>query len=141
MANLDKHTHTRQPSQRLIRAFRRRWWFGALAFALGVSLMCACWLNRHVSASRATSTPSGRQTGLASALNPDGTLRSDARGSFDTSGFRLALTVTGAPRFVPMSVCSGWDTQFSWPNGVSGVVRALAVSGTDMYIGGSFVLA
>ena len=37
--------------------------------------------------------------------------------------------------------CSGWDTQFTLPNGVSDAVYSLAVSGSDIYIGGDFTAA
>lgn len=83
----------------------------------------------------------GPTSPLSRLLNPDGTLKPGARGSFDTSGFRMALTATGAPSFVPVVACNGWDTQFGPPNGVNAIVNALAVSGTDIYVGGYFTVA
>lgn len=97
---------------------------------------------RSAAGRQAMPTATG-QNGLAAALNPDGSLRAGASGSFDASGFRMEYSATGAPRFVaaPQMACSGWDTQFSLPNGVSDDVQALLVSGTDLYLGGRFMLA
>ncbi len=87
------------------------------------------------------------QSKLASALNPDGTLKPGIQGSFDTNGYGLKMTSSGAPSFVPTTMqsgCGGWNTQFALPNGVSGggdIVRVMLVNGTDIYIGGSFTAA
>ncbi|MDQ3013016.1 MAG: cadherin repeat domain-containing protein, partial [Acidobacteriota bacterium] len=94
------------------------------------------------SGNRQTMAVASGQNGLAAALNPDGSLRAGAGGSFDASGFRMEYSATGAPRFVAAAACNGWDTQFAPPNGVdeSGVY-AMAVSGSDIYIGGGFSFA
>ena len=98
---------------------------GSAAFGLNYAL-------RPVSAAADSGRSHSGQRDLAAALNPDGSLRLGTGGSFDTSGYRMELTATGEPRFVQAPpACSGWDTQFSLPNGVNGTVRALVVSGTD----------
>src|SRR5258708_7791437 len=84
----------------------------------------------RVSASRAANATGGEShEGLARILNPDGTLQARARGSFETSGYRMELTAMGAPRFVPLAspACGtpDWDAQFSLPNGTTGSVQAV----------------
>jgi hypothetical protein len=90
------------------------------------------------SASSPQDGPRQGAASLAGVLDEDGSLRLGINGSFDTSGFRMELSPAGAPRFVAEPACSGWDTQFSVPDGVDGTVSALAVSGTDIYVGGVF---
>jgi uncharacterized repeat protein (TIGR01451 family) len=92
--------------------------------------------------------PSGQKQGtqsVAGVLNDDGSVKPGISGSFDVSGFRMEYGPNGAPRFVaePMiPVCTpDWDTQFGRPNGVDNVVQALAVTGSDLYVGGQFTLA
>ena len=61
----------------------------------------------------------------------------------------LLLTLFALPeRMTPVAAnalravtCNGWDTQFGLPNGVNGSVNALAVSGTDIFVGGQFTTA
>jgi hypothetical protein len=83
---------------------------------------------------------------LASALAPDGTLLPGSTGSFDASGWTLDPTATGAPRFVPgtpvdKAGCGdGWDDRFTM-RGTNASVLALAVAGSDVYIGGTFTIA
>src|SRR6185295_7680977 len=83
---------------------------------------------------------------LSTALNADGTVKLGAglNGSFDVSGFRMELTESGAPRFVPQACgvpSESWDSQFGMSNGPAGPVFALAVSGSDLYVGGLFTFA
>ena len=96
------------------------------------------------SASREPTAPSASQEGLASVLQADGSLRAGVAGSFDASGYRMELTATGAPRFVPAQAACGtadWDAQFGPPNGTNGEVDALAVMGNAIYVGGNFTFA
>ncbi len=81
----------------------------------------------------------GHESQLAKHLNPDGTLRENSVGSFKVTGYRMALTPTGAPRFVQASSCLGWDSQFGLVNGPNSEVFAMAVVGNSLYIGGSFI--
>ena len=97
-----------------------------------------------VSASREATAPGGSQEGLASVLQADGSLRAGVAGSFDVSGYRMELTATGAPRFVPAQAGCGtadWDAQFALANGTNDAVRALAVMGNAIYVGGDFIAA
>lgn len=76
---------------------------------------------------------------LSQILNADGTVeRSNlTNGSYDAKGYRMVHTSSGAPRFIPeVAGDEYWDPQFG-KNGVDGFVRAVAVMGTDIYIGGS----
>ena len=75
---------------------------------------------------------------VANVLNEDGSLKPGLNGSFDTNGFRMELSPSGAPLFVPAQSCTGWDTQFGLPNGTNGQVNALAASGNSIYVGGNF---
>ncbi len=98
---------------------------------------------------------------LESALNPDGTLnlQSGASGSFSAAGWQLGATTDGKPRFfksnpagfTPLSPAApqvagdeSWDRRFLTglgdPSG-SPYVFAIAVNGTDVYVGGSFTQA
>ncbi len=106
--------------------------------------------SKGTSARRATakqSTPRAeRKPGtqsVASVLNDDGSVKPGVNGSFDVSGFRMGYAPNGAPRFVsaPMvadGCASGWDTQFGLNGVEGGTVRALAVMGSDLYVGGDF---
>src|SRR6185369_16949556 len=85
----------------------------------------------------------GPQSGakcVANVLNEDGTVKPGANGGFDASGFRMEYDPNGAPRFVPAPAVADacpadWDTQFG-ANGVGNSVHALAVMGSDLYVGG-----
>ena len=90
-------------------------------------------------------------------LNDDGTLKpvSEVVGNVDPEGYVMILDKNGAPRFRrvkerPKRSDSGssnyimgdesWSSQFGLP-GVSNYVEALAVDGTDIYVGGRFQVA
>ncbi|WP_226163450.1 hypothetical protein [Hymenobacter terricola] len=84
--------------------------------------------------------PTGRP--LAEALNPDGTLKTGANGSFDARHFRMGTAPDGRPVFRPAGTKGAgderWADGFNLPNGTDGTVNAVMRSGTDLYIGGSF---
>jgi hypothetical protein len=84
------------------------------------------------------------QRSLEEALNPDGTLKRGAQGSFKVEGYTMRTGKNGEPIFEPQTqhTASGtWDTQFGLPNGVSGIVRAVAADGQgNVYVGGSFIV-
>lgn len=88
------------------------------------------------------SEQAGKGQALAGVLNVDGTVRPGMAGSFDASGYRMEYTATGAPRFAPKTAESDdkWDGQFGVP-GVDGSVYAIAISGSDIYVGGTFTVA
>src|ERR1051326_7118013 len=99
---------------------------------------------------KATIPPDNHGTpSLAAALNADGTLKQGVNGSFNPRGFKLRYTKDGAPCFaanepnasLPAGVCSdNWDNRFT-NSGLNDRVYALAISGSDVYVGGSFTTA
>jgi hypothetical protein len=104
---------------------------------------------------------------VASILRPDGSIRTGAgvSGSFSARGYRLVLGPDGAPRLVRQRSASdttartagdqttaarkpgdaNWDDRFGEPgvqNGISAsAVNAIAVHGTDVFVGGVFSFA
>ncbi|MCI1186821.1 hypothetical protein MON38_05275 [Hymenobacter sp. DH14] len=87
----------------------------------------------------AGSTPS-----LSTALNPDGTLRAGATGSFDARHFTMSTAADGRPVFRPAGATrtagagddrwrDGFGAAFS-----SAGVRTVVQMGTDVYVGGRF---
>jgi len=78
---------------------------------------------------------------LAQALNPDGTLRAGAQGSFDARQYRLDAGPDGRPVFRPASTqVAGdeyWQPGFGLA-GTNGAVLAVAQVGNTLYIGGQF---
>lgn len=81
---------------------------------------------------------------LATALNPDGTLRAGADGSFNAAGYRLCQSPDGRPVFRPAGATGAGD-QF-WLNGfgvpgVGGIVNVLLADGSDVYVGGAIGIA
>jgi hypothetical protein len=94
-------------------------------------------------------------TPLAQLLNPDNTLNlgSGFSGSLDADGWAMRLDSSGSPRFVPAAQSgptsvlddAAWDSRFGLP-GVNGYdfpdrVFAIAISGTNVYVGGAFTQA
>jgi hypothetical protein len=95
------------------------------------------------------------QRALSEILNPDGTLKlgTGIQGSFDPKGFKMVAGGEGRPRFVPAmpgqnTVEAGlaaagdenWDDQFGPPMTFMDAL-VVAVKGTDVYVGGSFIQA
>ncbi len=89
---------------------------------------------------------------LKTILNPDGTLKQDMdfHGNLDPTGYRMKLDENGRPRFVPeetepayptipTSGDANWDDQFTMA-GANDYIYAIAVNGSDMYIGGDFTM-
>ena len=102
-----------------------------------LNLTSAAWAATPPGTGPAAATPS-----LASALNPDGTLKAGATGSFDARAFRMRTAPDGRPVFRPAGTKGAgderWADGFGLPNGTSGVVFAVVRSGADLYIGGNF---
>ena len=104
--------------------------------AVWLVLPCAAW------AAPRPATPS-----LAEALTPDGTLKAGTTGSFDARQFVMTTAPDGRPVFRPAGTRNtyglgddNWQNGFSLP-GVNRQVRAIAASGTDVYVGGYFSVA
>ena len=94
-------------------------------------------------------------TPLPHILNPDGTLKlgKGTQGNFDPTGYRLIAEPQRRPRFVhdlqtqdsgkpsvfgPSSGEGYWDERFTMVGATVRHIRAVAVSGNTMYVGGSF---
>ncbi|MDO7875479.1 T9SS type A sorting domain-containing protein [Hymenobacter sp. ASUV-10] len=79
---------------------------------------------------------------LANVLNPDGTLRPGTTGSFDAGQLALCTTPDGRPAFRPAGPAGAGDEHWqgggSRDNGTDGVICAVAVAGSTVYVGGYF---
>lgn len=85
---------------------------------------------------------------LGNILEPDGTVKSGAYGSFDPTGYTLDVAPDGQPTFRPTAVQhissqkgagdGNWSDAFTM-NGTNGTVYALAIDGNgNVYAGGNF---
>ena len=88
------------------------------------------------------SAQSGSNPSLSTVLNPDGSVKQNVTGSFDSSGFRMSYGPNGEPRFserATLGTCSdSWDTNFSL-NGADNDVHTVVGDGAgNVYIGGNF---
>jgi hypothetical protein len=85
------------------------------------------------------------QRSLEEALNPDGTLKRGAQGSFKVEGYTMRTGKNGEPIFEPQTqhTASGtWSTLGTGSsNGVNYDVKALAVVGNQVFVGGEFTSA
>jgi hypothetical protein len=99
-----------------------------------------------VSVSFVNAQPAFEQRSLEEALNPDGTLKRGAQGSFKVEGYTMRTGKNGEPIFEPQTQHTASGTWSSLGNGVSGGsgfpdVRALAVVGNEVVVGGNFTSA
>jgi len=98
-----------------------------------------------VSVSFVNAQPAFEQRSLEEALNPDGTLKRGAQGSFKVEGYTMRTGKNGEPIFVPQTQHTASGTWSSLgtgsSNGVLGGVLALAVVGNEVYVGGFFTSA
>ncbi len=111
-----------------------------------VLIAIGCYWSLSASA-RAKAKDAVRNSALTAYLTPDGTfdLTRGFSGSLDPKGFRMEYAENGAPRFVPAAAALApgdelWDSRFI-SNGLGGpdsFAEALAIIGTDVYVGGIF---
>jgi hypothetical protein len=98
-----------------------------------------------VSVSFVDAQPAFEQRSLEEALNPDGTLKRGVQGSFKVEGYTMRTGKNGEPIFEPQTqhTASGtWSTLGTGSsNGVNSTVRALAVVGNEVFVGGLFTSA
>jgi hypothetical protein len=95
-----------------------------------------------VSVSFVNAQPAFEQRSLEEALNPDGTLKRGAQGSFKVEGYTMRTGANGEPIFEPQTQHTASGTWSSLgtgsSNGVNNWVFALAVVGNEVYVGGWF---
>ena len=84
----------------------------------------------------------GATPSLGEALNPDGTLRAGASGSFDAREFTMQTAADGRPMFRPSGAKGAgdyrWADGLNLPDGANGPVYTVVCAGTATYFGGSF---
>ncbi|GAA4347170.1 hypothetical protein GCM10023185_02050 [Hymenobacter saemangeumensis] len=83
----------------------------------------------------------GATPSLAQALNPDGTLRAGASGSFDARQYQMQTAPDGRPVFRPSGTMGIGDHRWAGNFGLQGANQSVAVVlcvGTSIYIAGSF---
>ena len=104
-----------------------------------LNLTGAAWAATPPGTGPAAATPS-----LAAALNPDGTLKAGATGSFDARAFRMRTAPDGRPVFRSMGTTGAgderWQGGLGAPNGTDDLVRVVVRAGNDVYIGGRFTV-
>ncbi len=76
------------------------------------------------------------QRNISEVLNYDGSIRAGLQGSFDAKGFQMQYDDKGAPLFFPPD--SGYWDPIGGMSGLNNDVWAIAVSGSDVYLGGLF---
>ena len=94
-------------------------------------------------AQAAPSAPAAQMLPVESLLNPDGTLNigTDASGTLDLRGWNVTLDSARGPILThdaPAPAAPNAEPWSALANGLNGPVRALAVMGSDLYVGGIF---
>jgi trimeric autotransporter adhesin len=124
------------------------------ALILVAQFLFICSLVFGFSVGEASAQTNGSSSpSIESVLDENGRVKPGMSGSFDPSGFQMTYGPNGEPRFVPAGTrsesldgsqsepfCSdNWDSRFGTE--VDSTVRTIAVSGADVYVGGSFIEA
>jgi hypothetical protein len=93
----------------------------------------------HIQPAAASASNNG--VSPAAFINPDGTLdlSGSFRGSFDLSGWDVSLDPSRGPVFLPIADEGQWESLGAGSGAVTGTVHAVAVDGSDVFVGGEFV--
>ena len=99
-----------------------------------------------LAATVAAQAPANGSGPLSNILNPDGSIRPNMSGSFDSNGYRMSFGPNGEPRFAPAesqpigpSCNDGWqDLGFTYSGTDSGVYAIVADGNGSVYVGGDF---
>ncbi len=105
-----------------------------IAFLLGAFLV-------PLSTSPAPAAPAAPSLGRILDAHGAPALTHGFRGALDPAGFRMSLAPDGSPRFLPeasVPADRNWDDRFPFP-GAGGLVKAVAVLGSDLYVAGDFL--
>lgn len=82
-----------------------------------------------------------QNSNIETVLDTNGNIKTNINGSFDATGYRMVLDGNNAPTFRKEN---DTQTDYTWNSfgtgsyGVNSSVTAIAVNGTDVYVGGSF---
>ncbi|GAB3876219.1 hypothetical protein GCM10028824_33540 [Hymenobacter segetis] len=96
-------------------------------------------------AARAQAPAAGAGPSVGTALNPDGTVRPGTQGAFNAAGYQLSYGKGGQPVLQRTTAGDAWNVVGGSPagtqNGVGGDIYTVAISGPNVYVGGSFTAA
>jgi hypothetical protein len=105
-------------------------------------LLALAWLPGAAGAAPALARPA---PALRAVLNPDGTLRAGARGSFAAQGYAMSTAANGQPVFRPVATHrtqgagdERWQDGFTTPGASSNVNAIVRAPNGDLYVGGNF---
>ena len=89
-------------------------------------------------------TLNAQQESVEKILDLNGFIKPGSTGSYNVDGFKMNLDKNGAPIFEKLKSIKK-TTTFTWNsvtgsgiNGVNGTVNAIAINGSDVYVGGTF---
>jgi len=114
--------------------------YKSVCVALLLSIIVSSMNMTDVSA-KASAASQEQKLSPAGLLNADGSLNlnTSASGNLDLSGYTVSLDPARGPVFSPLVVTpNAWN---ALGTGVNSAVAALAISGTDVYVGGLFTAA
>jgi len=89
-----------------------------------------------------TDEQSYKNNNIKEALNPDGSVKTGLKGSYDAKGYKMFYGNKGQPIFKTEGItANGWDLTSTKDYVLSGDVNVIAIEGSDIYVGGSFTHA